>query len=240
MPLINCPECNKRISDKVYSCPNCGYPIAHKKDTSKKKHNQLPLSQKVSTHIPYNNKTKLATWSMILGLTSFLCSIFTAVPAIICGHISLSQIKKSGGKQSGKNKALTGVICGYIAIGIFIIFSNVSNDKKPSIDQPQAGLSSFFPETFCGKYVFQSFGENAKKDIIILYPNMTLYEETEIPSMNILVKSRGSFIIYGNKIITKISDSESREHIITFKQRNNKTILYVDGYEDYPHYKEEN
>jgi len=27
MALINCPECNKEISDKAVSCPNCGYPI---------------------------------------------------------------------------------------------------------------------------------------------------------------------------------------------------------------------
>lgn len=27
MSLINCPECNKEISDKVKVCPNCGYPL---------------------------------------------------------------------------------------------------------------------------------------------------------------------------------------------------------------------
>ena len=27
MALINCPECNKEISDKVRSCPYCGYPF---------------------------------------------------------------------------------------------------------------------------------------------------------------------------------------------------------------------
>lgn len=27
MALINCPECNKEISDKAVSCPNCGYPM---------------------------------------------------------------------------------------------------------------------------------------------------------------------------------------------------------------------
>lgn len=27
MALINCPECNKEISDKVKTCPNCGYPF---------------------------------------------------------------------------------------------------------------------------------------------------------------------------------------------------------------------
>lgn len=28
MALINCPECNKEISDKAKSCPNCGVPIS--------------------------------------------------------------------------------------------------------------------------------------------------------------------------------------------------------------------
>lgn len=27
MALINCPECNKEISDTVKTCPNCGYKI---------------------------------------------------------------------------------------------------------------------------------------------------------------------------------------------------------------------
>ena len=27
MALISCPECNKQISDKATSCPNCGFPI---------------------------------------------------------------------------------------------------------------------------------------------------------------------------------------------------------------------
>jgi hypothetical protein len=28
MPLINCPECKKQVSDKAPTCPHCGYPIA--------------------------------------------------------------------------------------------------------------------------------------------------------------------------------------------------------------------
>lgn len=27
MSLINCPECEKQVSDKAANCPNCGYPI---------------------------------------------------------------------------------------------------------------------------------------------------------------------------------------------------------------------
>ena len=28
MPLIQCPDCHKAISDRAPTCPNCGYPIA--------------------------------------------------------------------------------------------------------------------------------------------------------------------------------------------------------------------
>lgn len=27
MALINCPECDKRISDQAENCPSCGHPI---------------------------------------------------------------------------------------------------------------------------------------------------------------------------------------------------------------------
>jgi len=33
MALVSCPECNKQISDKAYSCPNCGYPISNFADS---------------------------------------------------------------------------------------------------------------------------------------------------------------------------------------------------------------
>lgn len=27
MAIINCPECNKEISNKAQNCPNCGFPV---------------------------------------------------------------------------------------------------------------------------------------------------------------------------------------------------------------------
>ena len=32
MALIKCEDCGKEVSDKAASCPNCGAPIASKKD----------------------------------------------------------------------------------------------------------------------------------------------------------------------------------------------------------------
>lgn len=57
-----------------------------------------------------------ATASMILGLVSCALSCFTAVPAIILGHIALSNIKKSGGRLTGKGLAITGLILGYLQL----------------------------------------------------------------------------------------------------------------------------
>ncbi|WP_026506941.1 zinc ribbon domain-containing protein [Butyrivibrio sp. MC2013] len=36
MSLINCPECGKEVSDTVYYCPHCGYPIKNNKANKKK------------------------------------------------------------------------------------------------------------------------------------------------------------------------------------------------------------
>jgi hypothetical protein len=30
MPLVNCPDCGKPVSNSAHACPNCGYPIAEK------------------------------------------------------------------------------------------------------------------------------------------------------------------------------------------------------------------
>ncbi|WCM42455.1 zinc ribbon domain-containing protein [Flavobacterium sp. CBA20B-1] len=35
MALINCPECERKISNKASSCPNCGYPISAEKEENK-------------------------------------------------------------------------------------------------------------------------------------------------------------------------------------------------------------
>lgn len=45
MALINCPECNKEISDKAGSCPNCGLPL-----------NKLKYVESIET--PHNSNTK--------------------------------------------------------------------------------------------------------------------------------------------------------------------------------------
>ena len=37
MALISCPECEKEVSDKAPTCPNCGSPVAQPPMTKKEK-----------------------------------------------------------------------------------------------------------------------------------------------------------------------------------------------------------
>ncbi|MGH9670491.1 MAG: DUF4190 domain-containing protein [Terriglobales bacterium] len=57
-----------------------------------------------------------ATASLVLGLLSLVCGVFAGIPAIVLGHISLSNIKKSAGRLKGEGMAMAGLIMGYISI----------------------------------------------------------------------------------------------------------------------------
>jgi uncharacterized protein with PQ loop repeat len=72
--------------------------------------------------VPQKDKydfTKLNTLSVVSLATAL--TGFGVVAAIITGHISLAQIKRTG--QNGRALALSGVILGYVAIGLWIIGS---------------------------------------------------------------------------------------------------------------------
>lgn len=61
--------------------------------------------------------TKLNTLAVVSLATAV--SGFGAVAAVITGHISLAQLKKTN--ESGRGLALTGLILGYVGIGLWVI-----------------------------------------------------------------------------------------------------------------------
>lgn len=48
MALINCPECNKRISNQAVSCPDCGFPVAQFFLNQKKEQARLQYETEIS------------------------------------------------------------------------------------------------------------------------------------------------------------------------------------------------
>jgi uncharacterized protein DUF4190 len=80
---------------------------------------QLPSSSPSATA---PRTAPMAIVSLVLAILSFFCGAFlTAIPAIICGHIASSAIKKSSGALHGKGIAIAGLILGYIAIPMAVL-----------------------------------------------------------------------------------------------------------------------
>src|SRR5438034_8166744 len=77
-----------------------------------------------------------AIWSLVLAILSFFCGwLMTAIPAVICGHIARSKIRKSGGALGGTGIATAGLILGYIALvlgvmGIPLLVSMIQSDRE--------------------------------------------------------------------------------------------------------------
>jgi type II secretory pathway pseudopilin PulG len=84
--------------------------------------------------------------SMVLGIASFvLCLSFLAgIPAIILGHISRSNIKKSTGRLQGDGMALTGLILGYISLLFIPIIAAIAipNLLRARISANEAAAAS--------------------------------------------------------------------------------------------------
>jgi hypothetical protein len=65
-------------------------------------------------HFDFTKLNTLAVVSLATAATGF-----GAVAAVITGHISLAQLKKT--HESGRGLALTGLILGYVGIGLWIL-----------------------------------------------------------------------------------------------------------------------
>jgi uncharacterized protein DUF4190 len=86
---------------------------------------------------PVPRTAPAAIWSLVLAVLSFMCCgwLFTAIPAVICGHIACSKIRKSGGALRGMGIATAGLILGYIALilgvmGIPLLVSMIQSDRE--------------------------------------------------------------------------------------------------------------
>ena len=77
---------------------------------------------------PFAGSATVPTTTEISGkaIASLVCGIFFLFPpfalaAIILGHLSLSQIRKSGGRLAGNGLAIAGLVLGYLGAGPFLL-----------------------------------------------------------------------------------------------------------------------
>jgi Domain of unknown function (DUF4190)/GYF domain 2 len=67
----------------------------------------------------YPTTSGYAIASLICGIIGLVtCLVFLGIPAVICGHMALHQIKNAPRIVAGHGMALAGLICGYLALMI--------------------------------------------------------------------------------------------------------------------------
>src|SRR6266478_686380 len=85
---------------------------------------------------PASRTAPTAIWSLVLAIVSFSCGwLFTAIPAVICGHVARSKIRKSGGALRGQGIATAVLILGYISLtlgvmSIPLLVSMIQSDRE--------------------------------------------------------------------------------------------------------------
>jgi hypothetical protein len=71
----------------------------------------------------YPVNSGLAITSLILGIVGLMsCMVFLGIPAVICGHLALSQIANSNVPMVGRGMAVGGLVCGYMGVLILVTF----------------------------------------------------------------------------------------------------------------------
>lgn len=66
--------------------------------------------------VPTQPRTSgMAITSLVFGCASFMCSIFTGLPAVILGVLALRKINRSGGQLKGDGLAIAGIVTGGVS-----------------------------------------------------------------------------------------------------------------------------
>ena len=63
----------------------------------------------------------IAIASLVLGCLGFITCGLTSIPAVICGHLALGRIGKSGGHLTGNGMAIGGLVTGYLTVALMVL-----------------------------------------------------------------------------------------------------------------------
>jgi type IV pilus assembly protein PilA len=118
--MQTCSRCAASVHEGVSFCPSCGNPLS---GVPAPLIARSPLSPAIpATYTGPQETSGKATASLICGIAAYLILPFlAAIPAIILGHLALSDIKKKAGQLKGNGLAIAGMVMGYAQV-VFIPF----------------------------------------------------------------------------------------------------------------------
>ena len=109
-----CNQCGNNNPDDNRFCGNCGQALGTETSaTSPSAYPPMPPG----VPLPDARTDGKAVASLILGILGVtIFTVFAGLPAIILGHISYSNIKKSMGRLKGSGMAIAGLVMGYLSV----------------------------------------------------------------------------------------------------------------------------
>jgi type IV pilus assembly protein PilA len=104
---MNCPYCAELIPDDTRFCPKCGTQMGTPLPGSPHYVQPLPAG-----FVPPTSGKAIG--SLIAGLFFFFLP--ASIVAVVLGHLSLSEIRKSAGRLKGQGLATAGLVLGYMGV----------------------------------------------------------------------------------------------------------------------------
>jgi pentatricopeptide repeat protein len=107
-----CPHCQKPIRDDIQVCPLCRMPVTPAYTAG------VPQAE-MPYPIPGSKPDGKAIGSLVCGI--FGLFLPAAIVAVVLGHLSLSEIKRSAGRLTGRGMAIAGLVLGYLGLAVIPI-----------------------------------------------------------------------------------------------------------------------
>lgn len=140
-----CNKCGAQLLEGARFCRVCGQPTSdaspsseiHEAPTS-----EFPAATAPPAYTPVADQQPVsepptsgkALASLISGIAGFLVlPFFASIAAVVLGHLSLSEIKKSAGRLKGGGMAIAGLVMGYIGIAFIPIILIIAAIAIPNL-----------------------------------------------------------------------------------------------------------
>ena len=124
-----CSKCGQMVSEGATFCSTCGQP------SPLTNVNLAGLPPQTFVGVPGPGTAEKTSGMAIASLIFGMLFLFFPLPilAVVFGHVSLSQIKKSAGRLGGRGLAITGLVLGYLGIAMIPLILIVAAIAIPNL-----------------------------------------------------------------------------------------------------------
>ena len=119
---MHCDECGKESPDGVENCIHCGASLVADPEGDDAGEQEARMSGK-------------AIASLVLGLSSIIFCVFSALPGLILGILGLRDVRRSEGELQGEGLAAAGIGVSAFALVASVVVAGLGLMLLPALDR---------------------------------------------------------------------------------------------------------